>query len=270
MEKDTAEKTRIKVQVLPCGSTKVDEALPFSDRSRNPLAFTGLFRGKRHKISVPVRAYLIDHPKGLILVDTGWDDAIRRNARTYEGFFNYFAFPGSLPKGEGVVDQLRARGIRASDLAYCLLTHLDIDHAGGLEEVKDAGRVMCSAAEWRAANTRNPRYLRRLWENVKVETFEDAPWDVFGDGSVIAFPMHGHSAGMTAIRVGSEDHYLILAGDAGYGRQSWEEQVLPGVEWNRKEAAKSLEKLRTFAQDPNCEAVLMTHDTEQTQEAFLL
>lgn len=75
-----------KIHILPCGSTIVDEALPFSNKSKNPLAFTGILRGKKHKISVPVTAYLIEHPKGLILVDTGWDTAVRTNARKYEGF----------------------------------------------------------------------------------------------------------------------------------------------------------------------------------------
>lgn len=28
----------IKVHILPCGSTTVDEALPFSDKSKNPFA----------------------------------------------------------------------------------------------------------------------------------------------------------------------------------------------------------------------------------------
>ena len=83
----------IKIHILPCGSTIVDEALPFSNRSKNPLAFTGILRGKKHKISVPVTAYLIEHPDGLILVDTGWDTAIREDARAYEGFFNYPEFP---------------------------------------------------------------------------------------------------------------------------------------------------------------------------------
>lgn len=258
----------IKVHVLPCGSTTVDEALPFSDKSKNPLAFTGLFRGKKHKISVPVRAYLIEHPKGLVLVDTGWDDAIRKDARTYEGFFNYFASPGLLPKGEGIVDQLAAHGYKTADLDYCLLTHMDIDHAGGIGEVKEAGHILCSAAEWQAANKHNPRYLRRLWRDVNIETFADEPFDLFQDGTIIAFPMHGHSAGMTAIRVGSKDRYLIIAGDAGYGRPSWQRQVLPGVEWNRKETKQSLKKLRTLALDPHCEAILMTHDPENTKPTF--
>lgn len=47
-------------------------------------------------------------------------------------------------------------------------------------------------------------------------------YDLFGDKSVIIFPLHGHSAGMTGIRVGKKDNYVIIAGDGGYGRDSWE------------------------------------------------
>ena len=258
----------IRVHVLPCGSTVVDEALPFSNKSRNPLAFTGLFRGKKHKVTVPVRAYLIEHPKGKNLVDTGWDDAIRKDARAYEGFFNYFASPGQLPEGESIIDQLKLLGYQISDLDYCILTHMDIDHAGGINEVRNVPHVMCSAGEWQAANRTNPRYLKRLWKNVHMETFPDEEVDFFGDGSIVLMPMHGHSAGMTAIRVGTKDHFLVIAGDAGYGRPSWQDQVLPGVEWNREETKKSLLKLRDLATDPHCEAVLMTHDTEQMNDVY--
>ena len=254
----------IKIHILPCGSTIVDEALPFSNKSRNPFAFTGILRGKKHKISVPVTAYLIEHPKGLVLVDTGWDTAIRENARRYEGFFNYFASPGFLPEGEGIVDQLASLGYRTSDIDYCLLTHMDVDHAGGIGHVRDVKHVMCSEAEWAAANKNNPRYLRRLWRGMNIETFPDREYDLFEDGTVVTFPLHGHSAGMTGIKVSNSTEYVIIAGDGGYGRPSWEEQILPGVEWNRKETQKSLEKLRQFVNDPNCRAILMTHDSEYT------
>ena len=252
----------IKVHILPCGNTVVDEALPFSNKSKNPLAFTGILRRKKHKISVPVTAYLIEHPKGLILVDTGWDEAIRENARKYEGFFNYFASPGFLPEGEGIVDQLATLGYSAADIDYCILTHMDIDHAGGMGHVKNAKHIICSSAEWMAANNNNPRYLKRLWKGLTIETFPDEEYDLFGDGTVILIPMHGHSAGMTAVKVSNGKEFVVIAGDCGYGRPSWEDQILPGVEWNRKEAKKSLEKLREYGIDQHCHAILMTHDPE--------
>jgi hypothetical protein len=45
--------------------------------SKNAAAYTGLFRSARRRIWLPVKIFLIEHPKGAILVDTGWDSAVR-------------------------------------------------------------------------------------------------------------------------------------------------------------------------------------------------
>lgn len=251
-----------RITILDCGTTTVDEALPFSDRSRNKLAFTGILRGKSHKITVPVTAYLIELPKALILVDTGWDAAIRTDARKYEGFFNYFASPGFLPPGKAVTEHLEALGYKPSDLDYCILTHMDIDHAGGLALVRDAKRILASESENKASEGLHPRYLHRLWKGIDIRTFPDREFDLLGDRSVTLIPMHGHSEGMTAVKVQGDDGFAIIAGDAGYGRRSWENLVLPGVEANREEALASLRKLQGFAKSPQCKAILMTHDPE--------
>jgi hypothetical protein len=44
------------INILKCGTTIVDEALPLSNKSKNPFAYTGIARGKKHKIEVPVTA----------------------------------------------------------------------------------------------------------------------------------------------------------------------------------------------------------------------
>jgi Zn-dependent hydrolases, including glyoxylases len=260
----------IKINILDCGSTFVDEALPLSNRSRNPLAFTGIGRTRRHQIEVPVTSYLIEHPEALILVDTGWDTAIRQDARKYEGFINYHASPGVLPKGKAVTEHLERLGYRTSDLDYCILTHMDIDHAGGIWLVKDAKSIMANEAELAAASKQDPRYLKRLWEDVEIKAFPNEEYDLLGDGSIMLEPLNGHSAGMTGVRVNGDEGYVIIAGDCGYARESYEKLVLPGIAWNKDMAIESLKKLQAYARDEKCKAVLMTHDPEHKSGEIIL
>ena len=261
----------IRIYVLASGSTMVDEALPYSSMSKNPLAYTGLFRGKKHKVEVPVCAYLVMFPQGNILIDTGWDREIRNDARKYEGFANHFASPGSLPKGEGVIEQLGKHNLSSDDIQSVYLTHLDIDHAGGLKEVKEVENIYCSKAEKEAADRGGVRYRKKLWKDITLKTFpDDREVDFFHDDTFVSIPMKGHSAGMTAYRIGSKENYVLIAGDAGYGRRSITEQILPGVEWNREEENKTLEKLKKISLDPHCQAILMTHDREETRSEFVI
>ena len=67
----------IKLHVIHCGQVQVDIALPFMQKALNPVAYTRLFRSKKHKVILPVSAYLIEHPKELILIDTGWHTDLR-------------------------------------------------------------------------------------------------------------------------------------------------------------------------------------------------
>ena len=61
----------IKVHIFLSVSVRVDQAIPYKEK--NPLAVTGLFRGEEKKVILHVSCYLIEHPKGKILIDTGWD-----------------------------------------------------------------------------------------------------------------------------------------------------------------------------------------------------
>ena len=65
----------IKISVIHTGKVYVSPALPFKDKIKHPnplqLSLLSLY-GRRNRIWLPVSAYLIEHPKGLLLFDTGW------------------------------------------------------------------------------------------------------------------------------------------------------------------------------------------------------
>jgi glyoxylase-like metal-dependent hydrolase (beta-lactamase superfamily II) len=86
----------------------------------------------------------IEHPKGLILVDTGWHrdmspEGVYDKAAQIKSLGSrvlYNVNQGQIPLGEAVDEQLATMGIKPADLDYVLLTHLDCDHANGLRAVK--------------------------------------------------------------------------------------------------------------------------------------
>jgi N-acyl homoserine lactone hydrolase len=251
----------IRIHIFQCGSAFVDEALPAADRSRNPLAFTGLFRF-RHRITVPVRAYLIETPSALVLVDTGWDTRIRTEPGRYEGVMNHFASPGVLPPGQAVTEHLADLVYHPYDLDAVILTHLDIDHAGGLQLVKDARKILVSVPEKEATAHFNPRYRKGLWQGINLQTFPYEETDFSGDSAITLIPFPGHSQGLTGVKVETEKGFVILAGDCGYSRASWQNLELPGICWNKEQARASLKKLQAYGQNPRCRGIYMTHDPE--------
>ena len=92
------------------------------------------------KIMVPVGFYLIRHPKGDILFDTGNNDRLIQD-KTYWG-----PLAGLLDKGVdpalAIETQLGKVGVKASDIKYVILGHMHLDHAGNVSRFPNATIVV--------------------------------------------------------------------------------------------------------------------------------
>src|SRR5215467_14236890 len=78
----------------------------------------------------PINAYLIEHPEGLIVVDTG--DTARKSERGYMPRLIRHSTDIRVAPEEEIGPQLNAMGIRSKDVRLVVMTHLHHDHAGGL------------------------------------------------------------------------------------------------------------------------------------------
>lgn len=260
----------IKICVLRCGYVYTDESVPDKSKSRNPYAYTGIFRGG-HRVRLPVFTYLIEHPKGRILVDTGWHTAVRYNQREHLSWQINLASKAILPKGEAISEQLKAMGLKPSDIDILLLTHLDADHASGLKLVKAAKKIYAHPLEIKAANAKSLRYNSNLWRGVPILPipllyYDGFPnrraFDVFGDKKVWFVDLSGHSEGNTGVLVENDGKFVIITGDACYGRQNREERKLPGIISNKERAEKSVKWVSKMAKSESCVEILASHDPE--------
>ena len=270
----------IKIHVLHTGEVRVSPYLPFGGDNCNLLKASGMTTPKKDWIWLPVSVYLIEHPKGLILVDTGWHrdmspEGVYDKAAQIKSLGSrvlYNVNQGQIPLGKAVDEQLEGMGIKPADLDYVLLTHLDCDHANGLRAVKDAKHIIVAQEELECARKNGfIRYKKKWWEGVDMHTIEwngtEGPagksFDLFGDGSVKMINIPGHCDGLCAVKITREDgKYVLLFSDGGYATKSWKEMITSGVSLDKDKQKKSLMWIREQSMDSNCMESLATHDTD--------
>ena len=257
----------LKLYIFHTGKVRVDQAIPLHEN--NPLAVTGLFRSKKKKMILPVSAYLIVHPKGNILIDTGWDTKYAyERPKQLLGIVDKISAPIIKVK-EGVDSKLASVGMCPNDIDYVFISHMDFDHTSGLKLVREAKNIFCSEEEWKACNKLSLRYIDTWTGIADVKTFSfqssgigpvGRSYDVFGDGTVVLVHTPGHSHGLFSAMINGKDGYIILGNDAAYLPESFSLYKIPGFTVDKNLAKKSLDWLIECKNDPACMGVFVNHD----------
>lgn len=260
------------IYVMQTGSTLVSSGVPDRSSHRWPYAYTGLFQRRSSRISVPVKAFLVETGGHRVLVDTGWSALCATHPIEHLGFGLWFASEPVMTAEEAIPVQLAKLRLTPSDLDAIVLTHLDCDHASGLVPLRDAKHVYCSEEEWRhACKGGDVRYKPSFWRGVRMETLPmaddpSAPFgkscDLFGDGSVRVVLTPGHSEGSVAVLVQGETGYAAFVGDDSYNRHSWEDLRLPGPLYDADAMRTTLRWVRSLSQDTACIGIYAAHDPE--------
>lgn len=193
------------------------------------------------QIQVPVGFYVIRHPKGNVLFDTGNNDKIITDPSYWGASFTALK-PVNTPD-VAIDTQLKKIGLTPDDIAYVVVSHLHLDHGGNVgkfpkstivtqkSEIQNAfwpepgtgaNYIIGDVMPLRSAKTENPNAVKMI----QLE----GDLDIFGDGTLVVKRWVAHTPGsqMMVVRLKNTGP-IILTGDDVYFRENVEKNTPPNV-----------------------------------------
>jgi N-acyl homoserine lactone hydrolase len=213
--------------------------------------FGRLMDGAEGDITVPIPVFLIEHPKGRALFDTGLHPDCQHDPAGRLGERMSRLFQIGFAPGEEVSARLEAIERDPGKIDLVINSHFHFDHVGGNALIPNA-TMLVQRREWDARMDPNIGALHgfnpRDFDLGHKLRLVDGEHDVFGDGSVICLPTHGHTPGHQSLRVRLDSGEVVLAADACYFCQTLSERRLPRYVADREAMLASLDRLEALEQ----------------------
>lgn len=209
---------------------------------------------------LPIYAFVIEHPEGVIVVDTG-----ETSYASEAGYFPRWhpgvrAFRERVEPEQEIGPQLERLGIRPADVRWVVMTHLHTDHAGGLHHFPE-NEIVVARAEVEFASGLRGRLrgyvANKHWPGWFEPTLLDLEPDPFGPfpqslrlteaGDVILVPVPGHTPGQIGVLVDGGDHTVFLAGDSSYTQDLMLRGKADGVGADDETERLTHERIRSYA-----------------------
>src|SRR5688572_29395819 len=102
------------------------------------------------RITVPVPAYLVVHPKGKVLFDSGLSLHTQTDPDGYIGPIGARFTKFHFHAGEEIAARLRSMSVTPESITHVVNSHLHYDHCGGNAEIPNA-EIVVQRREWEHA-----------------------------------------------------------------------------------------------------------------------
>lgn len=198
----------MRVYAIPTGITKRSAGFAYRGGS--------LFEARDFAMT----ATLVCHPKGDLLIDTGFGRDIDTRVASMPWWFRAAT---RYVRGRSAAEQLDAAGYDRQRLRAVLLTHAHWDHAAGLGELGGTPAWVTAAERRYVAEGGWTMDFVRGIDGVRWETYEfgGGPYlgfttshDIYGDGAIVVVPAPGHTPGSVVVFLATPDRArFALVGD---------------------------------------------------------
>lgn len=236
---------KVELLVLNCGEIRVDDMAPFSRDGR--------FAGTSYDLVVP--CFLIRHPEGYFLWDTGFNQSLA----DLPGGLNGGGFHSTVRMK--LTDQLAQIGLSPEDIAHVAFSHSHPDHAGNVR-LFDRATFIVNRDEYDFMFSAPMRETNEAYEYYAPlrgydKVLFDDEYDVFGDGRAVIRSMPGHTPGSTVLLLRLENAgTLLLTGDLYTHREGRRASAIPAFNVDADLTEKSMEAFEALAQEEDAQVVI--------------
>ena len=237
----------VRLYTLDCGRAELKDMAMFSD--------TGEYDGKPGAIAVT--CFLIQHPKGTLVWDTGMGDNL---AEKKEGVDN-----GGIHMIVSVTlaEQLNALALAPSDVTYVAFSHFHFDHTGNANLFSNSTWILNqSELNWALSSPTPGGVVPAVFSGYKTAKTNmiNGDFDVFGDGSIRILRTPGHTPGHQVLEVRlKKAGTVILSGDLYHLRDNYLHQRVPDFNFSRADTLASMERIEKIIKNSGARLVVQ-HD----------
>ncbi len=251
---ETAAVPAVRLYALDCGRIDFKNMGLFSD--------TGDYDGKAGSLVDP--CFVIRHPKGTLLWDTGLSDALvgRNDPPNQDGV--------SLRVSNRLLDQLKSIGIAPSDVSFVAFSHFHLDHTGNASAFTASTWIINQAELAWALATPTPPVVDpgsiSAYRTVETRMIS-GDYDVFQDGTVRILKAPGHTPGHQVLLLKlARSGAVLLSGDLYHQRSDRPRAGVPGgrimlVNTSRADSLASVDRIETILRNTGARLVIQ-HDPE--------
>ena len=259
----------VKIHGLCTGSVAVKKNFK-TKKGIGGFSKLNILLGSQYTDFLPIWTWVIEHPEGLIIIDTG-ECAASKNVDKYlkheSSFMRYqmkHACKVEMQEKDELNFQFQIAGLKIEDVALVVLTHLHLDHTDGLKFFSRQ-EIIVGDYEFTHQNNSMPSTFPQWFKPNRVKympnkvAFFNEAYPITRAEDLLYVPTPGHTGGHSSVLFHTEEFDIIFAGDASYHQYQVLRGELAGANVNYEQTLQTYKKCIDYATNRKT-IFLPTHD----------
>jgi N-acyl homoserine lactone hydrolase len=247
----------IKVHAVQTGQISVKNNFR-TRKGTGAISKLNILLGQQYTEYMPIWTWVIEHPEGVIVIDTGdIEEADHKDFYKHESLnakFNLMAMSNkrNITKDDELNNQLTKLNIKTDQVSKVILTHLHGDHTDGLkffpsneilvlepEHKHPYGNLPTTYPEWFKPTLVN-------FSKDRVDYFDNA-YAITKSEDVLLVPSPGHTHHHCSVLFKTDKEHLLIAGDTSYYQQQLVDNVFSAANVDYKKSQETYTTIKNYA-----------------------